>query len=390
MKPLKPDLYPVGVLNPTLRVFDIIMETEYGTTYNAYLIDDEQPTLVETVHENFFDAYLEKIQEVRPADSIRYIIFDHTEPDHSGSLARLLELCPEITVVASSAGIQNLKAITGMDFKSLVVRHGDTLNIGKRTLRFVSAPNLHWPDSMFTYSEYDRAVFTCDFLGAHYCEESMVDTRLVYPEKYRGALKNYYDAVLSPFKKFILAGLDRLAELDYDMVLTSHGPILTETRGQVVDLYRSWSAPAPREKKTAAIVYVSAYGYTKKLAEAAREYLEQAGLEVHSFDLVETPADVAFAMESDLLLVGSPTINRDALKPIWDFVASLDAINLAGKRCVVFGSYGWSGEGVPALVRRLTELKAKVSGDGFRVKFRPGPDDLAQFEELLKAEVQSL
>lgn len=380
---IKPDIYSVGVLNPSLRVFDIIMKTEYGTSYNAYLIQDEHLTLVETVHETFWPEYYENLCALCDPSKIEYIIFDHTEPDHSGSLARLLEINPEITVVGSAAALKNIEKIINIPFKSLVAKDGGSLSIGKRTLKFISAPNLHWPDSMFTYSEEDKLVYTCDFLGAHYCEPTMWDTKAAYPKKYQEEFKVYYDAIFSPFKRFVLAGLDKLEALDFDTVCTSHGPVLTKTIPQAMALYRQWSTPPVKSGKTAVIAYVSAYGYTRKLAETASAELTKAGYAVNTYDLVNGPVPAEEIYAADLLLLGSPTINRDALCPIWGLIASFDAVNIAGKRCGLFGSYGWSGEAVPMLKNRLTDLKLKVIGEGFRCRFRPGESELEEFKSYL-------
>ena len=380
---LSPDIYNIGVLNPTLRVFDIVMRTEYGTTYNAYLIKDEVCALVETVHERFSQEYISQLESQCDISKIKYIIFNHTEPDHSGSLQRLLELNPDITVVGTLSAIKNLRSITNRDFNTLAVKTGDTLNLGKRTLKFYQAPNLHWPDSMFTYSPEDKLVFTCDFLGAHYCEEAAVDLGIKFSTYYDFAFKAYYDAIFSPFKKFVLAGLNILEGLDFDMVCTSHGPVLTATAIGAMQKYREWSTPKEKQVKSAAIVYVSAYGYTMKLAHVAREVLEAQGYCVKLFDLVKTEADFEAVYDADILLIGAPTINRNALKPIWDFISSLDAVSIAGKRAGVFGSYGWSGEAVPTLSRRLLDLKLDVLGDGMRVIFSPSSEELASWREYI-------
>ncbi len=383
IKEIKNGIFSVGVLNPALRVFDIIMKTQYGTSYNAYYIEDEHPTLVETVHETFWPQYYENLCAACDPTKIEYIIFNHTEPDHSGSLRRLLDLNPEITVVGSAAALKNINQIINKPFKSLVAKDGDTLNIGSRTLTFISAPNLHWPDTMFTYIASDKLAFTCDFLGAHYCEPSMMDTSVTYPDKYAGEFLNYYISIFSPFKKFVLAGLDKLDKLDVDTVCTSHGPILTESIQDAKDMYRLWSTPVQKTGKTAVIAFVSAYGYTRKLALFAEEYLMQMGYGVACYDLVQESVPLEEIYEADLLLLGSPTINRDALKPIWDLISSFDAITIAGKRCGVFGSYGWSGEGVPALVNRLANLKLKVAAEGFRCVFCPNDSDMEAFKAYL-------
>lgn len=387
---MRPGIHSVGVLNPNLRVFDIIMRTEYGTSYNAFLIRDEKTALVETVHGRYTDVFLENVEAVCPVEDIDYVILNHTEPDHSGSLVALLERNPRLQVVASPAALKNLASITNRSFPAISVKDGDSLCLGKRVLRFVIAPNLHWPDSMFTIIEAEKLAFTCDFLGAHYCEPYVLDSRISFPKCYEDAFLSYYKAIFSPFKRFVLSGLDKLERFDIEMALPSHGPVLTEQYALAKQRYRTWSSPRPHTVPTAVIAYVSAYGYTRKLATLAAEFLEKAGYRV----VVHSPGEDSLDMEeiygADLLLIGSPTINRDALKPIWDLVSSLDAVNITGKPCAVFGSYGWSGEAVPMLKNRLNDLKLKVYGEGYRVPFNPNEAALSGFRDYLSSWLASL
>ncbi len=380
-------VYAIGVMNPNLRVFDIIMETKFGTTYNAYLIKgDDKTALIETVHEKFFDEYLENIQSVCDVSEIDYIIMNHCEPDHSGSIRMLLDMNPNIQVVASVPGAKYLTKITNSAaLQTRAVKDGDNIDLGGRTLSFIAAPFLHWPDSIFTYSAADRMLFSCDFLGTHYCEPRPLDTHIKYPDDYDDAFENYYDAIFSPFKPFVLAGLEKIKDLAVDFVCTSHGPVLTEKIGEAKAKYREWSEPKPKEK-TAVIAYVSAYGYTKMLADAAAGELKAAGFKTEMFNIIENDCCIVkHSIESaDLVMFGTPTINRDALKPVWDMISSLDAITVKDKPCGVFGSYGWSGEGVPFVVGRLSGLKLKVYGDGFRANFRPSDDELEKMREYTK------
>ncbi len=384
MKQLKENIYYVGALNPNLRIFDIIMKTEYGTTYNAYVVKGEKTALIETVHDKFTKSFLESVEEISSLDKIDYIILNHTEPDHSGSVAKLVSINPEITVVGTTAALKNVANITNMDFKKLAVKTGDKLDLGGGLeFEFIVAPNLHWPDSMFTYLPARKAIFTCDFLGAHYCEPLLTDDLITYPEAYESAFKNYYDAIFSPFKKFVLDGLDKMKGLDFDMVCNSHGPILKERIKKNMELYREWSTPENTEKNIA-IFYVSAYGYTKSMAEAFEARLSENGIKTKSYDIIHHPAcELKEALEkASGVMFGSPTINRDALKPVWDLISSVDAISNKGKPCMVFGSYGWSGEACPMLEERLKSLGLKIAGESFRVLMKPDGKDFEKIKEL--------
>ena len=208
------NVYSVGVINPSLRVFDIIMESKYGTSYNAYLITGKKNVLVETVHEDYFEEYIYNIGCLVDISNIDYIIMNHTELDHSGSLTKLLEINPNITVVCTPAAEKYLKSITNIDFKCKTVKHKEKIEIGQNSnIEFIVAPLLHWPDSMMTYFENDNILFSCDFLGAHFCEPSMLEKNIHYKKEYLNEFKYYYDCIFGPFKSYVLAGLDKIKDL---------------------------------------------------------------------------------------------------------------------------------------------------------------------------------
>ena len=189
----------IGILDPDLATFDVVMETKYGTTYNSYFINAQKKAIVETSKEKFWDVYLNKIKQVCALEEIEYIIVNHTEPDHSGNIANLLKIAPNAKVVASGNAIRYLKDLIDFDFPNIIVKDGDTLSLGDKTLRFIGAPNLHWPDSMFTYLQDENILFTCDAFGAHYCDAEMFDDKV---SNYDDAFKYYFDVILKPFSKF--------------------------------------------------------------------------------------------------------------------------------------------------------------------------------------------
>lgn len=384
-------IYSVGAQNPALRVFDIVMSTEYGTSYNSYLVrGSEKLALIDVCHKTFYKQYLDNIKAVcNPAD-IDVIVLNHNEPDHTGALVQLLPELGAVTIYTTQAGSIYIKAITNRtDLDIVVVKDGDSVDLGGKTLRFVPAPFLHWPDSMFTALPEDKVVFTCDFLGAHYCEPYVFDKTMAYPDKYKSGFLGYYNAIFSPFKKYVLAGLDKLSQLDFDMVLPSHGPVLTRgENGQMdyaMDCYRQWSTLVPREKKLVPIFYTSAYGNTramaKKVAEGVCSVLDA---DVQVYDIIEhSMAEQAELLnECDGFGIGTPTINRDAVPPTWQLLSCFDGINSGKRPCVVFGSYGWSGEGVPNVCARLTSLKCNLVAEGLKVTFVPTEDDLQRAFEL--------
>ena len=378
---LRENFYWAGILDDTLRVFDIIMYTEFGTTYNSYLYKaGDKVILFETVKEKFFDDYLKELEKIVDVTKIDYLVVNHTEPDHAGSVQRLLELNPGLKVIATPTAISFLQNIVNGDFCSIAVKDEQEMKIGSITLRFLHVPNLHWPDTMYTYIEEEQALVTCDSFGSHYSFDEILVSRVTNQEDYWKATKYYFDCIIGPFKPFMLQALERVRQLDVSMICTGHGPVLDTDIDKMYNTYEEWCTVVnPNQKKTVVIPYVSAYGYTGQLAEEIAKGIADSGdIDVRSYDMVT--ADQAKVLEelgfADGILFGTPTIVGEALKPIWDLTTSIFAGTHGGKLASAFGSYGWSGEGVPHIIERLHQLRMRVPDEGFRVRFKPSEVDL--------------
>lgn len=377
---LRENFYWAGILDDTLRVFDIIMYTEFGTTYNSYVYQAGDKTILfETAKAKYFDAYLKELEEVVDVKAIDYLVVNHTEPDHAGSVERLLDLNPGLKIIATPTAISFLQNIVNRDFCSIPVKDEQEVKIGNLTLRFLHVPNLHWPDTMYTYLEEEQVLVTCDSFGSHYAFPEIVYSKVTNQEDYWKATRYYFDCIIGPFKPFMLKALDRIRDLDISMICTGHGPVLDSGIDRMLNTYREWCTVVnPNPKKTVVIPYVSAYGYTGELAEQISKGIKDSGdIDVRSYDLVtadqgEVLGELGFA---DGILFGTPTIVGEALKPIWDLTTSIFAGTHGGKLASAFGSYGWSGEGVPHIIERLRQLNMRVV-EGFRVRFKPSEVDL--------------
>ena len=381
---LKKNFYWTGVLDKNLRVFDIIMETEFGTSYNSYLLKTSDKTvLFETAKAKFFDGYLEALKKLVDIKDIDYIVVNHTEPDHAGSIERLIEMNPNIKIIGTQVAIGFLKNIVNRDFYSITVKENDTLELGDKTLRFMLLPNLHWPDTMYTYVEEDKTLITCDSFGSHYSFDDILLSKVTDNEGYLRATKYYFDCIIGPFKNpFMVKALERIKDLDIDMICTGHGPVVDCRIDEIIGLYKKWCTVVnPNQRKTVIMPYVSAYGYTKELAGKIAQGIKDSGdIDVRSYDLVEEDKgkvleELGFA---DGILFGTPTIVGEALEPIWDLTTKMFARTHGGKLASAFGSYGWSGEGVPHIIERLKQLRMKVIDDGFRIKFKPSDSELSE------------
>jgi len=374
-----PDIKWVGVLDPDLRVFDVVIPTKWGTTYNSYLIKADKPCVIDTVKINFTEEFLAKLEQEIPLEEIRYLIVNHTEPDHSGAVGALLERAPQIEVFGSRAAIQFLREQVNRDFTAHVVAHNQTLDLGNKTLRFIMAPFLHWPDTMFTYLEEDEILFTCDGFGSHYCDPQ---GRMFASEvgDFTEAIKHYYDSIMSPFKPKILEAIAKIRPLSIKMIATGHGPILDQDLWRVVDLYQQWSEFGLRmnEPKKVVVGYASAYGHTKKMAELIAEGVRQVpDIEVVLLDMAQDdPEKIAAELQSfDGLILGSPTINADVVAPVWQALNAVSAITSKGKLAAVFGNYGWSGEAAELLENRLERMRLAVVQPALKVRFSLTAED---------------
>jgi flavorubredoxin len=390
---VRDDIYWVGSLDFDIKVFDIIMHTENGTTYNAYVVKGtKKNVLFEVSKEAFFDEFYSRLSSVIDPAQIDYIVLDHTEPDHTGSLSKLLPHCPKAIVVATNTAMNFVKEILNNDsFHRQVVKDGDTIDIGGKTLRFIQAPFLHWPDTMFTYIPECKTLFTCDAFGCHYADEKVFNDQ-IHGDFY-DAYKYYFDNILGPFRRYVLDALDKINDLDIETVCNGHGPVLRTNVQHYFDLYREWATPAKKDKNSVVIAYVSAYGYTRKMAQAIAEGVKAVnGTEVKLYDFVydDVPEAMRAIDAADGLLLGCPTLVGDALPPIYNILTHLNPQYNRGKVLGVFGSYGWSGEAVPNLEGRIKQLKFKMPLNGLRVKFKPNEDDLEACVEFGKRFAESI
>lgn len=376
---ITPDVKWVGILDYDITTFDIVMTTEYGTTYNSFFINAEKKALIEVAKEKFWDVYIKKIQEVTDPSEIEYIILDHTEPDHSGSLGHLLELAPDATVVGSGNAIRYLADIVNKPFRSMIVKDGDTLDLGNKTLKFISAPNLHWPDSIYTWLVEDKVLFTCDSFGAHYCTENIFSE--LTPD-YLKAFNYYFDVILKPFSRFMVRAIEKITPLEPLVICPGHGPVHRDTINEIIALSLKLSndylrLTAGGDKKRVLVAYVSAYGFTGQAAELIAEGIRsEDGFITDVADIehiAATELDLKIS-SADAILAGSPTINQNTLLPIYTLFALINPLRDRGKVAGAFGSYGWSGEAPKIILDNFRNLKLKTFDETAGFKFAPGGD----------------
>ncbi|MHC4140122.1 MAG: FprA family A-type flavoprotein [Planctomycetota bacterium] len=336
---IKDGVYWIGALDPGLVVFDIVIPTKHGTTYNAYLVRGEKIAVIETVKSYCVDGFISKIRSlVRPED-IDYIIINHTEPDHSGGLIRLMELAPNAIPVFSRGARTFVKNILHKEFDYMEVKAGDSIDLGGKVLKFISAPFLHWPDTMFTYLETDKILFPCDAFGSHYCSDKRFNDELDSKEDAFTAYEFYYDTILRPFKRYVIDALDNIKDIDIDIIAPSHGPILRENLDKYITAYREWAGKTKKypDKKKIVVIYVSSYGSTQKMAESIYRGACQPDTDVTLLNAAEIDMDSLLDEidASDGIILGTPTLNAKAPKPIFDIISSLVTLNIRGKAAAI-------------------------------------------------------
>ncbi len=382
-------IYWVGVNDDLLHNFDITYYTEHGSTYNAYLIlGSEKNAIIDTTKADYEEDFIAKVESLIEIHNIDYLVLNHTEPDHSGSVARLLEKNPNLMIIAPGPGLSNLKEIVNKPFQSTRAKDDLKISLGDKTLSFMIQPNLHWPDTMFTYIEEDEALFTCDFFGAHYSYQGVVSKNMVNKPEYIDSMKYYFDCLMDPFKKDVNRALDLINTLKIKFVGTSHGAVVDTTfLEEAKALYRDWAKIEPANERPLVIIpYTSVYGYTRTMVPAIVEGIKEAfnqEVDVEVYDLVSTTVEevVNRIRKADAFLIGSTTILGDAVKPAWDVLTTLNPQIEGGKFAAAFGSYGWSGEAVKYMSERLHQLKMKTY-EGLKIRFNPSVNQLEEVKSF--------
>jgi len=383
---VKNNLYYIGVSDPNIRTFDIIMKTANGTTYNAYLLKTDEGVIVfDTVKEEFQSEFFAKIESLCDYDDIKYIIMHHLEPDHSGALPTLASRAKNAKVFISPMARPMLKSIAKRDDLELEnVWTNKELKLGGKTIRFLSTPNLHWPETMSSYLVEDKILFSGDVFGSHYYDARLFDD-LVGDFDY--AFRYYYDHIMRPFKTDVLNALRLYEKCDVDIICNLHGPIIRDNPQKYIDKYAKWSNREDKhhDKKVISIFYVTSYKNTKDMAHAIYDGVESIdNLIANIYDL--TALDEANMLtileESTGVVIGSPTINGDVPKPVWDLLSCMMLLEKKGKVGGCFGSYGWSGEAVDMMNGRLKHLKFRVPLQPKKIKLIPTKEELYECFEF--------
>ncbi|MCK4994951.1 MAG: flavodoxin domain-containing protein [Candidatus Omnitrophica bacterium] len=383
---IKKDTYWVGAIDWELRNFHGY-STPTGSTYNAYLIVDEKPTLIDTVKDYGFEEMASRIKAIIDPLKIQYIISNHTEMDHSGSIEKMLQLCPNAEIVCSPNGEKGLKRHFKKDWKFKVVNTGDELKIGSRTLKFFLMPMVHWPDSMATYSTDDEILFPNDAFGQHHASAERYAAEVGEDIVFEAAAK-YYANIVMPYGAQVLKVLEALKTLKLEMICPSHGLIWKKEENikQILTLYKKWASY--ESDKRAVIIYDTMWHSTEKIAFELSELLDKENIPVVRFNLQNADYSDAITevMRSKVVLLGSAILNNRILPSMGGFLTYLKGLKPKNRFALSFGSYGWSKVGFKDLEEGLKEAGMQLIGDGSYMQFVPDESEI----EGLKSTVSKI
>ena len=378
------DIFWVGVVDWNIRDFHGYT-TSRGTTYNAYLILDQKTVLVDTVKHTFGKELLRNVCDITGPEKIDYIIVNHVEMDHSSGLPMMAEKAKKATIIASQKGKEAIICHYGDHFKIQTVKTGDELKLGDRTLKFVEAPMLHWPDSMFTYIVPDKILMPNDAFGQHLASSQRFDDEVDEHILMEEATK-YYANILMPLGSLIMRKIQEVSQLGVapTMIAPSHGIIWRSNPSRIVNAYLQWSEG--KSKKKIAIVYDTMWGSTDKMAMSIAEGAVSQGVEVKLMKLRATDLTeiVTQILDSKAVIVGSPTLNNQMFPTLGYFLTYISGLKPKGKIWSFFGSYGWGGGAVRNMIEMARKAGFEVHEPGIEVKYIPSTEDLKKSFDLGK------
>jgi flavorubredoxin/flavin reductase (DIM6/NTAB) family NADH-FMN oxidoreductase RutF len=366
---IAPDTTAIRSLDWDRDRFDIEFGLQNGTTYNSFLIRGEKTALVDTSHEKFRQLYLETLKGLINPTEIDYLIISHTEPDHSGLVKDVLQLAPQVTVVGSKVAIQFLEDFVHQPFNRLIVKNGDKLDLGKgHVLEFVNAPNLHWPDTIFSYDAGTQVMFTCDAFGLHYCSDSTFDEDLsaIEPD-----YRFYYDCLMAPNARSVVSALKRMDQLgEVTMIANGHGPLLRHNVSELVGRYRRWSQAQAKAETSVVVFYVSDYGYSDRMSQAIARGITKTGVGVEMMDLKSAdPQEVQELVNraAGIAIGIPPASSKIAAAAVGTVLAAANSKQVVG----IFESYGGDDEPIDPLMSQFRNLGLKEAFPAIRVKDTP-------------------
>ncbi|PKM88683.1 MAG: MBL fold metallo-hydrolase [Firmicutes bacterium HGW-Firmicutes-12] len=385
-KKIKENIYWVGAIDWDIRNFHGYA-TQRGTTYNAYLIIDEKITLIDTVKHYLYDEMIARISAVIDPSKIDYIVSNHVEMDHSGGLPKLLELIPNAKVITSPNGEAGLKAHYQSEWDFHVIKSGETINIGKRNLSFVTTPMLHWPDNMVGYLVEDKILFSNDAFGQHIASSERFDDQYPFDIIQEEAAK-YYANIVLPYGTQVQKALEPLQDLDIEIIAPSHGIIWRSQIQTIINAYRKWSSNETDHK--AVIVYDTMWNSTERIAYAIQAAFEDIGVntQMRNLKTVHISDIMTDVLTAKYICVGSPTLNNNMMPNVAAFLTYMKGLAPKKRTGLAFGSYGWGGQSIGQVEEVLAGLGFELL-DKIKLQYIPVTEQLQEAIQKIKTGYQS-
>lgn len=378
---IKNNIFYCGLNDCDRRIFDELIPLEHGTSYNSYLVKGSEKTaIIDTMYPPKTKEYLKRLSD-NQIGKVDYIIANHGEQDHSGSIPALLEKYPNAIVLTNPKVAENIKNMLFVpEEKIRVIADGEEVSLGDKTLKFIFAPGVHWPDTMFTYAKEDNVIFTCDFLGAHYTFSDVFAPEGLELEK---SAKRYYAEIMMPFRMMCKKYTKMIKEMNVDMVLPSHGPVY-KNPDYILDLYTDWTSDAP--KNLVALPYVSMYESTKEMVDYLSEKLEAKGIKTFKFDMVEDDlGDLAMTLVDCATIVMGTSMVLAGPHPVSVNVAYIASVlRPKAKFASLIGSYGWGGKLFDLIAQILAPLRLDLI-EPLQVKGKPKEDAYKKLDEMAES-----
>ena len=383
---IKKGIYSVGVVDWNVRTFHgHTYSTKRGTTYNAYLILDEKNVLVDTVAAHFSAELIENIKAILPLEKIDYVIANHVEIDHSGALPAINKLCPQAKILGTAKCKEGLYKHYYKDWDFGVVKTGDKIKLGKRTLTFLEAPMIHWPDSMFTYCPEEELLLPNDAFGQHYATSQRFDDE-VDPCALMDEAAKYYANILWPLGSIILKKIEEVKKLNISikMIAPSHGIIWRRDPAKIINAYISWAKNEIKPKVV--VLYETMWGATEKMARKMLEAISASGVEVKLFDIAQADRTevIKEMLDSKGFLFGSSTHDNDMLPTMAGFLEFLKGLKPQNRLAAAFGSFGWAGGAVKNMEKIIQEAEIEIAQPAIAVKYVPDANEIKTCYEFGK------
>ncbi len=368
------NIYWVGAIDWNLRNFHGYL-TPRGSTYNAYLILDEKPALIDTAKKPFAAELLERVASVIPLEKLAYIIANHVEMDHSGSLAALKQAAPNAKLIADKRAAEDINRHFKQNWDFQIVKTGDSLCLGKHNLSFVEVPMVHWPDSMVTYCAEEKILFSNDSFGQHLATHERFDNGLSWDDLQAEAAK-YYANIVLPFAAPTTKALDAVAGLDIKTICPSHGIIWQDHVKDIISCYSDWASNKTKPKTV--IVYDTMWNSTERMARSIAEGIASKKIECKLFDIKNS--DISEIMkeilDSKAVLIGSPTLNNGMLPTVAGFLTYLKGLRPQKRIGFAFGSFGWGGGSIKAIETELKATGIELVQEAITTKYIPDQNEL--------------